>query len=173
MWRWLLNSDVGLINRALYAVGVEGPRWLQSPAWSRPALMLAGLWMSIGGANMVLYLAGLQGVPRELYEAADIDGASPAQKFLAVTWPFLTPTTFFIFITSLIGGLQGNFEGPYMMTRGGPAGSTTTIMYYIFSNAFEYFRMGYAAALACVLFVFILIVTLINWRLIEKRIGYH
>ncbi|MEI6915273.1 MAG: sugar ABC transporter permease, partial [Armatimonadota bacterium] len=123
--------------------------------------------------NMILYLAGLQGVPRELYEAADIDGASGLQKFFAITWPFLTPTTFFIFIMSLIGGLQGNFEGPFMMTKGGPAGSTTTISYYIFSNAFDYFRMGYAAAIACVLFAFVLVVTLINWKLIEGKVGYH
>jgi multiple sugar transport system permease protein len=173
LWKWMLNTDVGLINRALGAVGIEGPNWLHAPAWARPALMLAGLWMSVGGGNMILYLAGLQGVPRELYEAAELDGAAPLQKFLAITWPMLHPTTFFIFITSLIGGFQGNFEGPYMMTRGGPAGATTTISYYIYNNAFDYFRMGYAAALAWALFLVILIVTLLNWRYIEGKIGYH
>ncbi len=173
LWRWILNTDAGLINRALAVVGIQGPNWFHSPFWARSGLMLALFWMSIGGANMVLYLAGLQGVPRELNEAAEIDGASPLQRFFAVTWPSLYPTTFFIFITSLIGAFQGNFEGPYMMTRGGPAGATTTIVYYIYNNAFAFFKMGYAAAIAWVLFILILIVTVLNWRAIEGRIGYH
>lgn len=173
LWRWMLNTDAGLINTALAVVGIQGPNWLQSPNWARTGLMLSLFWMSIGGANMILYLAGLQGVSRELGEAAEIDGASPVQRFFAVTWPSLYPTTFFIFITSLIGAFQGNFEGPYMMTKGGPAGATTTIVYYIYNNAFAYFQMGYAAAIAWVLFMVILVVTLLNWRLIEGRIGYH
>ncbi len=173
LWRWMFNADAGLINRLLVAIGIEGPNWLHSPSWARAAIMISLFWMSIGGANMVLYLAGLQGVPRELQEAAEMDGASPAQRFFAVTWPSLHPTTFFIFVTSLIGAFQGNFEGPYMMTGGGPAGATTTIVYYIYNNAFSFFKMGYAAAIAWVLFAVILVVTLLNWRLVEGRIGYH
>ena len=173
LWKWMFNTDAGLINRALETIGIEGPNWLRDPAWARTAIMITLFWMSIGGANMVLYLAGLQGVSRELQEAAEIDGASPLQRFFAVTWPSLHPTTFFIFITSLIGAFQGNFEGPYMMTEGGPAGATTTIVYYIYNNAFAFFKMGYAAAIAWVLFVVILVVTVLNWRLVEGKIGYH
>jgi len=173
LWRWMLNTDAGLINRILAAIGIRGPDWLRSPMWARSAVMLATFWMSIGGANMVLFLAGLQGVPRELNEAAEIDGATPVQRFFAVTWPSLYPTTFFIFVVSLIGAFQGNFEGPYMMTRGGPAGATTTVVYYIYNNAFAYFKMGYAAAIAWVLFAVILAVTVVNWRIIEGRISYH
>lgn len=173
LWRWMLNADAGLINRILAAIGIQGPNWLHSPTWARVGLMMSLFWMSIGGANMVLYLAGLQGVPKELHEAAEIDGASGVQRFFAITWPSLYPTTFFIFITSLIGAFQGNFEGPYMMTRGGPAGATTTIVYYIYNNAFAFFKMGYAAAIAWVLFIVILAVTVFNWRVIEGRISYH
>lgn len=172
LWRWMFNTDAGLINRAIGILGINGPNWLRDPFWARTALMIAAFWMSIGGSNMVLYLAGLQGVPRELIEAAEIDGATPAQRFFAVTWPSLHPTTFFIFITSMIGAFQGNFEGPFMMTNGGPAGSTTTIVYYIYNNAFTYFNMGYAAAIAWVLFTIVLVITLLNWRLVERRIGY-
>lgn len=173
LWQWIFNGDCGMINRFLAVFGIAGPKWLLTPMLAKCSVMIAGLWMSIGGANMILYLAGLQGVPRDLYEAAEIDGANPVQKFFSVTWPMLTPTTFFVFIMSIIGGLQGNFEGPYMMTKGGPAGATTTIMYYIYNNAFAFFKMGYASAIACVLFAIILIATLINWRFIEGRIGYY
>jgi multiple sugar transport system permease protein len=126
----------------------------------------------MGGYNMVLYLAGLQGIDPELYEAAGIDGANKWQKFWNVTWPMLTPTTFFIFIMSMMGGFQGGFDAAYVMTGGGPAGSTTTIMYYIYNNAFQWFKMGYAAAIAWVLFILVFIVTLINWKVGGKLVHY-
>ena len=124
------------------------------------------------GTSMVLYLAALQGIPPELYEAAEIDGAGAWQKFVHITYPMLMPTTFFIFITSMIGGFQGGFEAAYVMTGGGPAGATTTISYYIYNHAFQYFNMGYAAAIAVVLFGLVLVVTIVNWRYGGRKVQY-
>ena len=172
LWRWIYNPDFGLINTLLAKLGMDGPDWLSSTTWSKPALMIMGLWTSMGGYNMILYLAGLQGIDPELYEAAGIDGANKWQKFWNITWPMLTPTTFFIFIMSMMGGFQGGFDSAYIMTGGGPAGSTTTIMYYIYNNAFQWFKMGYAAAIAWVLFIIVFIVTLINWKIGSKLVHY-
>ena len=164
LWRWIYNPDFGLLNSFLTKVGIDGPEWLSSTVWAKPALMIMGLWTSMGGYNMILYLAGLQGIDPGLYEAADIDGASERQKFWNITWPMLTPTTFFIFVMSVIGGFQGGFEAAYIMTGGGPAGATTTISFYIYNNAYRWFKMGYAASIAWFLFLIILIVTLFNWK---------
>jgi multiple sugar transport system permease protein len=179
LWRWLYNPDYGLINSFLEAVvpgwlhdglqsvlGAENwpPRWLTSVVWAKPALMFMSFWTLVGGYNMVLYLAALQGVPPELYEAANMDGANAWQRFRHVTWPLVSPTTFFILTMSLIGGLQSGFEEAYVMTNGGPAGATTTIGFYIYNHAFAWHNMGYAAAIAWVLFTVVLGVTLLNWR---------
>lgn len=172
LWRWLYNADFGLINSLLSIVGIKGPEWLGNTAWAKPALMLMFFWLSLGGYNMVLFLAGLQGIPRDYYEAAEIDGASWWHKFRHITWPMLSPTTFFIFTMSLIGGFQGGFDVIYMMTGGGPAGATTTINYYIWQVAFNWFKMGYGAALAWVLFLIIFVVTLINWKYTGRRVHY-
>jgi multiple sugar transport system permease protein len=172
LWRWIYNPDYGLINAVLRAVGIEGPTWLQSITWAKPALMFMGFWTVVGGYNMILYLAALQGVSPELYEAADIDGANPWQKFWAITWPLVSPTTFFIFTMSIIGGLQGGFEQALVMTGGGPAGATTTIGYYIYNHAFAWNHMGYAAAIAWVLFAAVFVVTLLNWRFGGKIVHY-
>lgn len=172
LWMWIYNPEFGLLNHLLAAVGIHGPSWLKSYAWAKPAIMLMGLWAAMGGTNMIIYLAGLQGIPPELYEAADIDGASGWHRFWYITFPSLTPTTFFIFITSVIGGFQGGFDAAYIMTRGGPDGATTTISYYTFLHGFQYFNMGYAAAIAVVLFFLVLIVTLVNWKFGGKRVEY-
>ncbi|HOM80587.1 MAG TPA: sugar ABC transporter permease [Armatimonadota bacterium] len=172
LWMWILNPEFGLLNYLLSLVNIQGPAWLKSYAWAKPSLMMMQLWVAMGGTSMILYLAGLQGIPPELYEAADVDGASGWDRFRHITLPLLTPTTFFIFITSVIGGFQGGFDAAYIMTRGGPDGATTTISYYIFSHAFEWFNMGYAAAIAVVLFGLVLVVTLINWRYGGKRVHY-
>lgn len=144
--------------------GLTPPEWLASYAWAKPSLMIMAFWAAVGSNNMILYLAGLSNVPPELEEAAKIDGAGAWQKFWNVTWPQLAPVTFFIFIMSVIHGLQGGFEMARVMTKGGPAGSTTTLSYYIYSEGFETGRLGYASALAWVLFLIVLAVTLINWR---------
>ena len=172
LWRWIYDPDFGLFNNLLSLIGIEGPLWLKSYQLAKPALMLMALWMGIGGTNMILYLAGLQGISPELYEAAEIDGAGSWSKFLHITYPMLMPTSFFIFITSMIAGFQGGFEMAYVMTQGGPAGATTTVSYYIYNHAFQYFNMGYASAIAVVLFVLVLLVTLVNWRFGGKQVQY-
>ena len=164
LWQWLLNPEAGPVNWLLARVGVRGPDWLKSYEWAKPGLMLMGLWAAAGGTNMVLYLAGLQGVSPELVEAATLDGAGPAARFRHVTWPHLMPTTFFILIMSLIHGFQGGFDAAYIMTRGGPDGATTTVSYYIFQQGFRWFHMGYAAAISVVLFALILVFTALTWR---------
>jgi multiple sugar transport system permease protein len=165
LWRFLYDGDSGLINAALRVVGIEGPDWLSSYHWAKPAIMNMGLWASIGGTNMVIYLAGLQNISPELYEAAQIDGASGPQQFRHITIPMLAPTTFFVLITSIIGGFQGEFDSAFVMTQGGPDGATTPLSYYIYRHAFEWFNMGYAATIAVVMFALIFATTLINWRL--------
>ncbi len=154
---------VGLPARA--ADGFTAPQWLSDYLWAKPALIIMGLWAAVGSNNMLLYLAGLSSIPRELYEAADIDGASRWQRFWNVTWPQLMPITFFIVTISLIYGLQGGFEMARTMTQGGPAGATTTLSYYVYTEAFEAGRLGHAAAISWALFLLVFIVTLVNWKL--------
>lgn len=167
LWKFMYNAEFGLINRSLaYWFGIhDGPNWLMNPYLAKPAIMFMNVWISAGGTTMILYLAGLQGIPPELYEAAEIDGAGAWGKFWNVTVPGLKPTTFFIFTTALIGGFQGEFDSAYVLTQGGPNGATTTISYYIYQHGFEWFNMGYASAVSMLLFVLIFIVTLINWRI--------
>ncbi len=178
LWRWIFNTDIGLFNTFIRGFGeiihvpLQGLPWLTDEKWAKPALVIMGIWQTVGGHNMILYLAALQGVPRSLYEAADIDGANSWQKFWNVTWPMISPTTFFIVIMSVIGGFQSGFDAAYIMTGGGPNHSTTSIMYYIWENAFSWHHMGYAAAISWVLFVIIFCFTLINWCTGGKRVYY-
>jgi len=170
LWMWLLNPQIGLINKMLAAAGVQGPGWLTDPAWSKPALILMGLWGAGGG--MILWLAGLQGVPQHLYEAAELDGASPLMQFRHVTLPMLTPYIFFNLIMGTIGALQ-TFENVYIMTGGGPVDSTRVPVLYLFDNAFRYFNMGYASAIAWVLFLIVLGLTLLQLRLAPRWVHYE
>ncbi|MFI5355727.1 MAG: carbohydrate ABC transporter permease [Opitutales bacterium] len=149
---------------AAAATGIAPPDWLGDYYWAKPALMMMMLWAAIGSNNMILYLAGLSNIPPELYEAADMDGASAAQRFWHITWPQLAPVTFFICIMSVISGLQGGFEMARAMTLGGPAGSTTTLSYYIFTEGFETGRLGYASAVAWALFALVFALSLFNFR---------
>ena len=144
--------------------GIPAPEWLTQYNWAKPSLMFMGFWAAIGSNNMLLYLAGLSNIPPELYEAADIDGASPSQRFWHVTWPQLAPVTFFILVMSIIGGLQGGFEMARTMTKGGPAKSTTTLSYYVYMEGFETGHLGYASAIAWTLFALVFAVTLFNWK---------
>ena len=162
IWSWIYNADFGLLNYTLGLFGIEGPNWLQSKTWAMPAIIVMGIWKG-SGYSMLIYLAGLQNIPYEYYEAAEVDGANWYQKIRFVTLPLIFPTTFFIMITSTIGAIQG-FDQFYVMTRGGPAGATTTLVYYIFENAFEWFKMGYASTTAVILFIIIMTITLIQWK---------
>lgn len=164
LWRWMFNPDEGLINALLSAVGVSGPKWLADPFWAKPAILIMSFWLSVGGGGMILYLAALQGVPRELEEAAAIDGAGRWRTFLAVTWPAVKPVTFFISTTGLIHGLQTGGEIAYIMTSGGPAGATTTLGFYVFQKAYQQFEVGYAAAVAWVIFLLVFGITILHWR---------
>ncbi len=166
IWRWLYNGDFGLINTGLDLIGLPMVPWLSSSKWAMPAVILMAIWKRIG-YDMVLYLAGLQAIPPQLYEAAEIDGAGRLQRFWFITLPMLTPTTFFIVVISIIGSFQV-FDLAFILTSGGPGNATNTIVMYVYNQAFQFFHMGYAAAVAWVLFTIILIVTLIQWR-IQKR----
>jgi len=172
LWKCLYNPDFGLINKFLALFGIAGPDWLGSYHWAKPALMFMNVWIEMGGISMIIYLAALQGISPELYEAADIDGAGRWSKFRHITWPMLAPATFFILVTSVIIGFQSGFNSAYGMTQGGPNGATPTIDYYIYNNAFQFFNMGYAAAIAVVLFAIIMVVTMINWRFGGKAVSY-
>ena len=179
LWRLLYNADFGLFNLMIAKIGeifhlpLRGPNWLTDENWAKPALIIMSVWQTVGGYNIVLYLAALQGVPRDLYEAAEIDGANSWQKFWKVTWPQISPTTFFIATMSIIGGFQAGFDPAFIMTGGGPNGSTTTIIYYLFNNAFQWHQMGYAAALAWFLFLIIFLLTVIKWRAFGKAVYYY
>lgn len=164
LWKFLLHADYGLLNTTLRSLGLPAPGWLVDPAWAKPALLLMGFWIYAGGTGMVLYLAALQNVPEELIEAARIDGAGRWAQFRHVVWPELRPVTFFLVTMGLINGLQAGFDAAYVMTGGGPAGATTTISYYLYRCAYQNFEMGYASALAWVLFIIVLAVTLLHWR---------
>jgi multiple sugar transport system permease protein len=146
--------------------GIEPPFWLASINCSKPAIMLMGFWGAVGSQTMLLYLAALMNVPADLYEAADLDGAGRFAKFRNVTWPQLAPTTFFVVVMGVIGGLQGGFDAARVMppTPGGPAGSTTTLAYFIYSEGFETGRLGYSSAVAWTMFLLVLVITLFNWK---------
>jgi multiple sugar transport system permease protein len=170
LWKWIFNSDFGVLNYFLGFIGIDGPAWLNDEKWAMPAMIIQGVWGGLG-MNMILYLAALQGVPRSLYEAADIDGANVWHKFRYVTIPAISPTTFFILVTSIIGALQ-DFPRFMIMTEGGPNYATTTIVYYLFNNAFRYNEMGYASAMAWILGIVIMIITIINFKLGKRWVHY-
>ena len=178
LWMQIYNADYGYFNLMINKIGevlhlnLRGPNWLTDETWAKPALIIMGTWQQIGGPNMILYLAGLQGIPSQLYEAASMDGANAWQKFWAVTWPMISPTTFFIVVMGIIGGFQSGFDAAYVMTGGGPNGSTTTIMYYIYNNAFVWQNMGYAAAISWFLFVIIFVLTMLNLKMQGKTVHY-
>jgi len=170
LWKSLYRPETGPVNMGLEAgfnaigLALVPPSWLAEIAWAKPAILVMGMWIFIGGQNMLLYLAALSNVPQELLDASLVDGASRWQRFRHVTWPQLAPTTFFITVVSVIGGLQGGFEQARVMTQGGPAGSTTALSYYIYNKMFQDLDMGYAAAISWVLFAFIFVATALNWR---------
>lgn len=169
LWQWLYEPQHGLVNFVLGKVGVYGPDWLGSKQWALPALVLVNIWRHVGYYALI-YLAGLQAIPDEFHEAARVDGADALQRLWYITIPMLFPTTFFVLVTVFIASFQV-FGEVFVMTKGGPGYSTTTIVYLVYKAGFETFRMGYAALLAWVLFSIIFVVTLFQWRFVRER-GY-
>lgn len=161
LWQWIFSPDFGLLNTLLGYVGIKGPAWLANGHTVIPAFVIMSLWGV--GASMIIYLAGLQGIPTELYEAAQMDGAGTLRQFWTVTVPMLSPVIFFNVIMGIIGALQ-IFTQAYVMTAGGPHDASLFFMLYLYQNAFEYFKMGYASALAWVLFFYIMALTLLVIR---------
>ena len=170
MFRWLYDGEFGLINYTLSWVGIDGPNWLSDPFWAMPAVAMVTVWQGLG-YNMVLYLAGLQGIPDHLHEAATIDGAGPFSRFFRITIPLLTPTMFFILVMSVIGTFQ-TFGLIYVMTQGGPINSTNVYIYYLWQMAFGSSKMGYASAMAWILAMVIFTITMIQVRLAKLWVHY-
>lgn len=163
LWSWLFNPKFGLVNYLLSLFGIVGPGWLFDPNWAMPAIILTSVWKDLGFV-LVLFLAGLQAIPHDYYEAAGLDGAGRVQQFWAITLPLLAPTTFFVSIISLINSFQV-FDQVWVMTEGGPAGATTVLVEQVVKHAFSYGQMGYAAAISWVLFALVFCVTLVQFRL--------
>jgi len=170
LWNWILNPNLGIVNNALKVIGIKGPLWFASPVWSKPSIIIMQVWAV--GAMTIIYLAALQGVPQELYEAAELDGAGRWRKFWHVTLPMISPVTLFQLITGIIWSLQYFIQayiisasgGSAAQTMGAPQGSLLFYGLYLYIQAFEYLRMGYASALAWILF---LISALVTWMLIR------
>ncbi|TBL71085.1 carbohydrate ABC transporter permease [Paenibacillus thalictri] len=171
VWGVLYNPSQGPINAFLHGIGIaDPPKWLASSAWALPSIMIMSIWSNIG-YNMVIYLAGLQNIPKDLYEAAKIDGAGPVACFANVTLPLLSPTSFFVLITCMIHSFQV-FGAVFIMTQGGPGSSTSVLTYYIYQVGFSFYDMGYASAMAWFLFLLILLVTAVQWRGQKRWVNY-
>jgi multiple sugar transport system permease protein len=170
IWQWIYNPQFGLLNYLLGLVGIHGPAWLFDPHWAMPAVILTSVWKDTGFV-MVMFLAGLQNIPGEYYEASLVDGAGGWQRFRFITLPLLSPTTFFALIISLINSFQV-FDQVWIMTAGGPAGATTVLVEQIVKNAFSYSNMGYASAISWVLFVLVFAVTLFQTRMQRRWVSY-
>lgn len=166
LWMWLLNPELGLVNSMLSYFGIQGPLWLLDPGYSKPSIIMMSLW-SLGGGRMLVFLAAIQNVPSQLYEAVEIDGGNWWNKFKNVTIPYISPVLFLWFVLEMIFSLQVFVEA-YIMTKGGPVNSTMFYNLYLYNKAFDDFDMGYASALAWLLFIIGGIITFIQFRLSKK-----
>jgi multiple sugar transport system permease protein len=169
LWIWIFNPQYGILNTLLWYIGIQGPGWISDPAWAKPSLIIMSVW-GVGGW-MVIYLAGLQDTPQELYEAAELDGANWWHKTVNLTIPFMSPYILFSVILMLIGIFQ-YFTPVAVMTRGGPADATRVYAMYLYDNAFTYFKMGYASAMAWLLFLLVVALTLVIFRTSARRVYY-
>ena len=172
VWKWLYAKQFGLINAMLEPVGIPKQDWLFNETLVMPAIIVVAIWSSMP-LKIIFFLAALQGVPQELYEAASIDGAGRWARFAHVTWPLISPTTLFLVIISIIGLLVGGFDLVWVMTRGGPLDASTMLVVHIFRHAFIYYDMGYASAMAYLLFVAVLVLTIVQWRLQKRWVHYN
>ncbi|NCB02798.1 MAG: sugar ABC transporter permease [Spirochaetia bacterium] len=170
VWSWIFHPTFGLFKLFIAPLGFKAPDWLYDTHYSLPAVIIVLIWVGIG-YDMVLFLAGLKNIPLEIYDAALVDGVSPIQNFIYITFPLLSPTTFFLTITSFIGALKA-FDIIAIMTDGGPLNSSNVFVLYLYQNAFRWFKTGYASALALVLFILIMVVTLIQNRLSKRWVHY-
>lgn len=168
IWLWILDPQYGIVNQTLRSMDLPTPGWGADIFWAMPTVIVTFSWREIGYFT-VIYLAGLQGIPNELKEAARIDGCGPIRVFLHVTFPLLLPTTFFVIVLATIRATQNAFAVVYVMTSGGPVDATNVIVLYLYEQAFEFFRMGYASAVAYVLFAFVFVVTLLQFYFLRKR----
>ncbi|MCX5776164.1 MAG: sugar ABC transporter permease [Candidatus Firestonebacteria bacterium] len=172
IWLWIYHPDAGILNWLLGLFGVSAQRWLLDPVFALPAVMLMSIWKSLG-YNVIIFLVGILSIPREYYEAAEIDGASGFAVFRNVTLPLVMPSVFFVTLISLIGSFQ-TFTQVYMLTpEGGPLKSTTVLVYYLYKNAFVFFKIGYASAVSFVIFVIIFALTLLQNKYWGERIHYE
>lgn len=172
LWAWILAADLGPLDNALRTVGISGPRWFAQAEWAIPAIAIIVLWTSIGGGRMITFLAGLQGVPQELYDAAAIDGANQFQRFWNVTLPLLSPVIFFNVVLGIIGSFQV-FEVAFVATQGGPGEATYFYALHVYYKAFRDYDFGYAAALAWILFLLLALFTQIQFRAATRWVYYE
>jgi multiple sugar transport system permease protein len=166
VWQWIYNPEYGILNYILGFFGVEPKRWLISSSTALVSLAIVGVWKRLG-YDMLIFLSGLQGISTSYYEAAKLDGANKWQQFRYITLPLLTPTTFFVFVMAIINSFQV-FDQVMLMTEGGPGRASSVLVHYLYQNAFQYFKMGYACALAYLLFFIVMIVTAFNMRMEKK-----
>lgn len=171
IWMWILNGDIGILNQVLAMIGIAGPDWLTNTSLVMISIAILSIWWQLG-YNMVIFLAGLQGISKSYYEAAEIDGASTFQQFRNITLPMLSPTTFFVTIMAIIGSFQV-FDQAFVMTNGGPGKASYTMVFHIYDNAFVDFRFGESSAAAMILFVVILIFTLVQFKLQKRWVHYE
>lgn len=172
LWRWLYHPEFGAINYLLSEIGIQGPRWLGSSDTAMPALMIAALWAAVGGSTMIIFLAGLQGIPQELHEAANIDGANAWQRLRAITLPLMTPTIFFNLVVGIIAALKV-FAVALVATGGGPNYATWFFNLHLYQTAFQNFEFGYASALAWLFFVLVVALTYFNVRWSKRWVYYE
>ena len=171
VWTWVFHPDAGLLNIGLSKIGIRGPAWLQDPHTALASLIIMSLW-GIGGSRMLIFLAGLQGISEELYEAAALDGAKGWATFWHVTLPMLTPTIFFNLVLGIVGSFQV-FTSAYIMTNGGPNNATMMYVLYLYDNAFRYFKIGKASAMAWILFAILLVFTIVQFKQASKWVYYQ
>ncbi|MCL6632571.1 MAG: sugar ABC transporter permease [Alicyclobacillus herbarius] len=171
VWQWLYNPDYGLIDSVLKSLGLSGPNWLGNEHWAMPALVLMSVWEQFG-YNMLIFLAGLQSVSRDLLEAAAIDGAGRWRRFWRIQLPMISPSVFFGMVMTLITSFQ-TFDQVFVLTNGGPGDATDVLGLYIYNNAFNYFKIGYGSTIAVVMFLIIMIVTMIQLRLQKRWVHYE
>ncbi|PTM56653.1 carbohydrate ABC transporter permease [Desmospora activa] len=171
IWIWILNGDFGILNSVLSTVGIAGPNWLADDRWVIPAIAIVGVWWGLG-FNVVIFLAGLQGISRSYYEAAEMDGATTMQKFFHITLPLLSPTTFFVAVMAVISSFQV-FDQVFVMTQGGPGKASHVVVLHMYEMAFQKGQFGVSTATAVVLFMSILLFTIIQFKLSKRWVHYE